>query len=522
MFAGAPSAHHAFMKHILVAALVVVLAVSFVGVVFGDNLKALFGTSADCLAGNTQVLPRSAKLERKALQAFGAMDVERAPNPVVDATRDALSTFAIDVDTASYTWARRVIAMNRLPRASDVRVEEWVNAFDYELPEPNGVPFSVQVDGATSPFDETKTLVRVALQGRSVTALQRKPAHLVFLVDVSGSMQSPDKLPLAQKALRFLTAQLGPSDTVALVTYAGATRVVLPPTSALELDDVIDGIDSLTSGGGTDMGSGMQLAYELAVKSVKRGHTSRVIVLTDGDANIGRTSHGDMLSAVSAFVSAGVTLTTVGFGMGDYRGQALEQLADKGNGQALYVDGEAAISRIFGEKLAGTLEVIAKDVKVQVAFDPSVVSSYRLVGYENRDVADADFRRDDVDAGELGAGHQVTALYEVTLTSKRAPLGTVFVRGQLPDSNEVFETSEVMERGAVSRSLREAASDLRFATAVALGADVMRGNGGAWSLEAVADLAVGASNGLEARREFAALMRAAAKLDGPGVDTLQY
>lgn len=497
------------MKHVLAAALVVVLVASFVGVLFGDNLKVLFGMSADALAGHAEVWARKPRFAR-------------APNPVVDATRDALSTFAIDVDTASYTWARRVIAMHQLPETASVRVEEWVNAFDYELPEPNGVPFSVQVDGASSPFDETKTLVRVALQGRNVTAMQRKPAHLVFLVDVSGSMNSPDKLPLAQTALRFLAAQLGPSDTVALVTYAGSTRVVLPPTSALELDEIIDGIDSLKSGGGTDMGSGMQLAYEMAVKSLQRGHTSRVIVLTDGDANIGYPTHGGILAAVGGYVKDGVTLTTVGFGMGDYRADALEQLADKGNGQALYVDGEAAIERIFGEKLAGTLEVIAKDVKVQVAFDPSVVSTYRLIGYENRDVADADFRRDDVDAGELGAGHQVTALYEVSLTSKNAPLGTVFVRGQLPDSNEVFETSEVMERSAVSRSLREASSDLRFATAVVLGADVMRGNAGAWSFETVAELAEGASNGRDARREFAALMRAAAKLDRSRVDTLQY
>lgn len=504
-------------KKILAAALTLVFGPLLVFGLFGDNIRALSGMSADALAGEGPVTARRPGLERKSLSNFGGgpTTVFASPgivNPTVNATRDALSTFAIDVDTASYTWARRVIESGQTPAAEGIRVEEWVNAFDYELPQPAGQPFAVQVDGAVSPFDETKTLLRVALQGRTIDTAQRKPAHLVFLVDVSGSMSSPDKLPLAQKALRFLSAQLAPHDTVALVTYAGATRVVLPSTPVKNLEAIMSGIDSLSSAGGTDMGSGMQLAYELAVRDALPGHTSRVIVLTDGDANIGRTSHASMLDSVHAYVKQGVTLTTVGFGMGDYRADALEQLADKGNGQALYVDGERAIQRVFGEKLNGTLEVIARDVKVQVAFDPEVVSTYRLVGYENRDLADEDFKKDDVDAGELGAGHQVTALYELTLTSKRGALGKVSVRGQLPDSSEVFQLDTEMPRDAVNHSLKHTSSELRFATAVALGADLMRGHKpGDWTLESVAELAEEAANGNQDRREFVRLMRTAAE-----------
>lgn len=505
------------MKKLFAAAVVFVFGSLAVVTFFGDNIKAMFGMSADALEGDLPSARRTnvaAKLERKQLSNFSESNSGYvAPstvvvNPLVNAHRDALSTFAIDVDTASYTWARRVIQNHQTPAPQSVRVEEWVNAFDYDLPRPQNQPFAVHVDGAVSPFDETKTLLRVALQGREVKREQRKPAHLVFLVDVSGSMNTMDKLPLAQKALRFLSSQLNPNDTVALVTYAGATRVVLPATPAKKLETITRGIDSLTAGGGTDMGTGLELAYGLAVKDARPGHTSRVIVLTDGDVNLGRMLFPDMLASIQQYVKAGVTMTTVGFGVGNYRADLLEQLADKGNGQALYVDGEKTIERVFGTQLNGTLEVIARDVKVQVAFDPKVVSAYRLIGYENRDVADEDFKNDEVDAGELGAGHQVTALYEVALTSEAGALGTVSVRGQLPDSKEVFQVSAKMPREAVAHALDESSSELRFATAVALGADRLRGHEiGTWSLEAIAALAEGAANENEARREFVQLMR---------------
>lgn len=503
------------MKKRLAAVLVVGLVTLATLSLYADHVRALFGSSANALAGDGP--PSPGGLTRKRLTDFGGAAASEGfvavtPHRATDARADALSTFAIDVDTASYTWARRVLLEHRRrPEPASVRVEEWVNAFDYRLAPPAREPFAVTVDGATSPFDEEKTLVRVALKGRVVTAAERQPAHLVFLVDVSGSMDGVDRLPLAKRAVEVLARQLRADDTVALVTYAGDTRVVLPPTSAAEHAALQRALDGLRAGGGTALGSGMELAYGLAVRQVRPRTTTRVLVLTDGDANIGRNLTAEqLLDAVHGHVEEGVTLTTVGFGMGNYRAALLEQLADRGNGQALYVDSEAAIHRAFVQQLTGTLEVIARDVKVQVAFDPKVVSSYRLLGYENRDVADEDFRNDRVDAGELGAGHAVTALYEVALTAAPGALGTVSVRGQRPDSREPFELTAPLPREAVARQLADGASDLRFAAAVALGADHLRGNvARAWPLEAIAALAEGATDERPERAEFVAMLRQA-------------
>lgn len=506
-------------KTLLSAAVTVVAGLSLV-TLFGDNIKALFGCSADSLAGDVVVTKRrSGGLERKVLRNFGQENAPYVapsappPNPVTLTAADSQSTFAIDVDTASWSWARRtVLDANQLPAKDGIRLEEWVNAFDYELTAPAKDPVAISVQGAVSPFDESKTLVKVALKGRVVT--ERAPAHLVFLVDVSGSMNSPDRLPLAKHALKVLTRELNEKDTVALVTYAGSTQVVLPATNGARHDAIISAIDALGTAGGTAMGSGMELAYRVAVSQVAPKTTTRVIVLTDGDTNIGPNLTPEaMLNAVHAYVEEGVTLTTVGFGMGNYRYDALEKLADKGNGQALYFSNEADVKTAFSKKVTGTLEVVAKDVKVQVTFDPAVVSSYRLLGYENRAIADEDFKNDRVDAGELGSGHAVTALYEVTLTSKNAPLGTVAVRGALPNGGERFELATPITRAAVSHALGEESADFRFATAVALGADTLRGNViGSWSLSAIAELAQGAANGNPERLEYVQFLRRAEQL----------
>ena len=522
------------MKKLFAAVVVVSLVSLGVVTMYGDNLKSMHGMSADALAGDTQVEKRASKgqgkLEKKKMYDFAAQNTgyggddppakmttearyAPAPNSTTRTALDALSTFGIDVDTASYTWARRaLLTEDSLPATDGVRVEEWVNAFDYALTPPSTKPFAVSVEGAISPFDEARTLVKVALKGHVVSDSDRQPAHLVFLVDVSGSMAPEDRLPLAKRALTVLTRQLDERDTISLVTYAGSTQVVLEPTNATQQAKILEAIDRLGAGGGTAMGSGMELAYKLAVRQVRKNTSTRVIVLTDGDTNIGPNLSTDaMLTSIHKYVQDGVTMTTVGFGMGtSYRGNALEQLADKGNGQALYIDGEAAIEREFHQKLTGALQVIAKDVKVQVHFDPTVVSSYRLIGYENRDIKDADFRNDSVDSGELGSGHAVTALYEVTLTSKPGVLGSVAVRGQLPGSGEVFEIEESIPRAAVAHALPDMSADYRFATAVALGADTLRGNvAGAWSLSAIATLAEEASNGNRERMEFVAMVRKA-------------
>lgn len=490
----------------------------------GDNLRTLFGQSSNALAGESVVARRTTHsnndLERKSLRNFAGNDSNGAssfeavtPNPTTLAALDHRSTFAIDVDTASYTYARRVLSQNQRPEPASIRVEEWVNAFHYSLRAPSDEPFAVEVEGAPSPYDASKTLLRVALQGRRVDPVDRKPAHLVFLVDTSGSMQSVDRLPLAKKSLAILVSNLNARDTVAIATYAGDTRVVLEPTKASERATILGAIERLSAGGGTAMGSGMELAYRMAVQQVRRGEVSRVIVLTDGDANIGRNVTSEqILASIKSSVDEGVTLTTVGFGMGNYRAAALEQLADHGNGQALYIDSERAAKQVFGEGLAGTIETIAKDVKVQVDFDQSVVERYRLLGYENRAVADADFRNDRVDGGELGAGHSVTALYELTL-KRPGSLGTVYVRGLHPDTNTPFELATAMPRTVVHRDLVQASADLRFATSVALAADLLRGNTATdWPLERIVELARDASEGIDERLEFASLLRRATQL----------
>ena len=443
------------------------------------------------------------------------------PNPFTLTAEDRLSTFAVDVDTASYTLFRRQASQGQLPSPESVRVEEWMNYFTYRYPAPQEGDFSVDLEAAPSPFTPGRHLVKVGLQARTLTAAQRKPTHLVFLVDTSGSMNQRDKLPLAKEAMKLAVKNLNENDTVALVTYAGGTRDVLPPTPATEFERISQAIDSLQSGGGTAMGSGMELAYRHAVKKASGSVVSRVVVLTDGDANIGLTSPESMLNSIQGHVKEGVTLSTIGFGMGNYRDDLMERLADKGNGNCFYIDSFKEARKVFEQQLTGTLEVIAKDVKVQVEFDPAVITRYRLVGYENRDIADQDFRDDKVDAGEIGAGHSVTALYEVV----RAPgaegkaLGTVRIRAKTPTGTEASEQAFPIEARQVRESLEAASSDFRFALAVAASADVLRGAAPAasWSLASLQKLARGATDGQADREEFVQLLGRARELMGASV-----
>ncbi len=435
-------------------------------------------------------------------------------NPWVDASKDHLSTFAADVDTASYTIARRKLEGGELPPAASVRVEEWVNYFKYGFPAAPAqtTPFAVVMDAAAHPFEPGRYVLRVGVATKDKTPGERKPASLVFLVDVSGSMGSPDKLELAKKSLHVLTANLTDKDAVALVTYAGASRVVLPMTS-IDRRAVIDqAIDSLSTEGSTAMASGIDLAYDQAIKTVRPGAISRVIVCTDGDANVGTHSHDEMLQLIATRAKAGVTLSTIGFGMGNYKDALMEQLADQGNGNNYYIDSYEMAQRVFAEQLTSTLEVAAKDVKLQVDFDPSVVARYRLIGYENRDLRDADFRKDAVGAGQVGWGHQVTALYEVeAVGGAPAPLGTVHIRHKAPDGDRATEAAFEMP-AAPAADFAQASPDLQFAFAVAAFADVMRG-GARWSLEdirAIADR--NASN--HDRRELVGLIDRAMKLRG--------
>jgi Ca-activated chloride channel family protein len=439
-------------------------------------------------------------------------------NPWVDTTKDHLSTFAADVDTASYTIARRKLHEGSLPPPASVRVEEFVNYFRYAFPQPAGdTPFAVVMDAAPSPLSPGRHILRVGVATKALAASERKPAHLVFLVDVSGSMASPDKLELAKQSLRILTSNLKDGDTISLVTYAGSSRVVLPPTGLGHKAEILAAIDELTTGGSTAMGSGLDLAYRQAMLGLQPGAISRVIVCSDGDANVGAHTHDEILQIIAGRAKEGVTLSTIGFGMGNYKDALMEQLADKGNGNYFYIDSLSAAKKVFQEQLGQTLEVVAKDVKLQVDFDPSLVSRYRLVGYENRDVRDDDFRNDKVDAGEVGAGHQVTALYEIELTDTArrtgAPLGGIRIRHKQPRGEKATEAAFPMVGGAAA-SFANAPVDFRFAVAVAAFADVLRSGQDAehWSLSQIRALAKVAAGDDADRKELVGLIDRAIRL----------
>ena len=439
-------------------------------------------------------------------------------NDMTETLKDRFSTFAVDVDTGAYTIARRKLNERILPPSSSVRVEEFVNYFAYDYTPPSSGAFSVDVAAAPSPFsaDPRNHVVRVGVQGKKLAPSQRKPVHLTFLVDVSGSMNSPDKLGLAKRSLQLLTNNLRPGDTVALATYAGANRLVLPATSVSEKSQIMRAIEDLTSGGGTAMSSGMELAYQQAMASFKTGHVNRVIVLSDGDANIGSTSYDQILKAVQGYVAEGVTLSTIGLGMGNYKDHTMEQLANKGNGNYYYIDSFEEAKKVFGKQIDGTLEVIAKDVKIQVEFDPKAVSHYRLIGYENRDIADRDFRNDKVDAGEIGAGHQVTALYEVILdTDYEGTIAHVRIRAKKPDGFKAQEQVFPLTSSRVAKSLSDAPKDLQFATAVAGFAEILRDSPYAEKLSfaLVEEVARASSSATQKdRQEFLALVRRAKSL----------
>ena len=435
-------------------------------------------------------------------------------NPFTNAEEDRLSTFAADVDTASYAIARRSILSGNLPSSASVRVEEFLNYFHYSYAPPSDDrPLEVHLDAAPSPFTPGRTLLRVGVQARQLKSSERKPLHLTFLVDVSGSMQSPDRLPLAKRALRILVDSLRDGDTVALCTYAGATKDVLPPTGMEQKAKIYSAIEDLHPGGSTAMASGLDLAYRNAMKALDGKSVSRVLVLTDGDANVGASSHEEMLKQIQKYVKEGVTLTTVGFGMGNLKDETLEQLANKGNGNYYYVDSLMQARRIFHEQMGSTLEVVAQDVKIQVELDPSQVKRYRLLGYENRAIADRDFRNDRVDAGEVGSGHTVTALYELELkpgtSSSHEGLATVRIRAKKPRGERADEWAFPLRASAFAPTFDAASQDFRFASAVMAAAEKFRRSPYAqpWDFDQIVRIARGASPADNPeRKEFVSLL----------------
>lgn len=447
-------------------------------------MAAATSTTGSVSLDNMYVAPEADA--RKAIPAAGqggadssvAPPVEAPPpNPFVATSEDHLSTFAMDVDTGSYTAARNYINTGTLPPAETVRVEEFVNYFRYNYPTPQEGAFGIYVDSAPSPFSQGNSqIVRVGIQGRRIEASDRKDAVLTFVIDVSGSMQEPNRLPLVKQALRLLVGELNQADQIGIVVYGSEARVLLEHTTAANKETILRAIDSLQDEGSTNAEAGLRLGYDLASKHFVPGAINRVILCSDGVANVGETGPDGIRKQIRDYTAQGVDLTTIGFGMGDYNDQLMEQLADDGNGNYAYVDSLDEAKRIFVENLTGTLQVIAKDAKIQVDFNPAVVARYRLVGYENRAVADQDFRNDTVDAGEVGAGHSVTALYEVELAQGGADGVALTVQVRYADAvdGQVREINKPFERGEFGGSLDDAEAHLQLAVAVAGFADLLR------------------------------------------------
>ena len=398
-----------------------------------------------------------------------------------------LSTFSIDVDKASYSNIRRMINNGLTIEPDAVKIEEMVNYFDYQYPQPTGEhPFSINTEVAKTPWNTATKIVKIGLQGSTYTNEELPASNLTFLIDVSGSMSSQNKLPLLKSAFKLLVNQLREKDKVSIVVYAGAAGIVLEPTSGQYKEKIINALDNLKSGGSTAGGQGIELAYKLAKKNFKKNGNNRVILATDGDFNVGASGNKAMEELIEEKRKSGVFLSVLGFGYGNYQDDKLEILADKGNGNHAYIDTMQEAQKVFGKEFGSTLHTIAKDVKIQVEFNPNKVQGYRLIGYENRMLEDEDFINDKKDAGELGSGHTVTALYEVipvgktnkylkevaslkytktdTISSTHTDeLFTVKFRYKKPDGDKSIEMVHV-QKDEVS----EASSDLKFATAVAL------------------------------------------------------
>ena len=434
-------------------------------------------------------------------------------NPFLGARDNPLSTFSVDVDRASYSNVRRFIAEGQRPPKDAVRIEELVNYFSYEYPNvETRHPFSVITDVARTPWQHDHLLVRIGLQARRVPLEAMPPNNLVFLVDVSGSMHSPDKLPLVKRALQLLVQQLREQDRVAMVVYAGAAGLVLPPTSGAHKGAILAAIEGLEAGGSTAGGAGIRLAYDVARQHHLPDGNNRVILATDGDFNVGASSDAEMERLIEEKRQQGTFLSVLGFGRGNLKDSKMESLADKGNGNYAYIDDITEAKKVFGAEMGGTLLTVAKDVKLQVEFNPEHVASYRLIGYENRMLRTEDFDDDRKDAGEIGAGHSVTALYEVVPSSvgkgetgaeplryqaARAPsraekgneLMYVKLRYKLPDAN----ASRWLDHVVPVSHAYEGSIDLRFAAAVAAFGMILRDSEyrGTATLESVLAMARG-------------------------------
>ena len=412
-----------------------------------------------------------ARLENNTFQDYGV-------RPFVDTDVDNLSTFALDVDTGSYVVTRRWLDEGQIPQPESVRVEEFVNAFDYDYDVPRS-GLSLHIDGGPSPFDPDNVLVRVGIQAAVIDDRDRPPAALTFVVDTSGSMDRDDRLGLVKEALAELIDELDRDDTVAIVTYGDSSAIILEPTPAGNERAILDAIDDLRPGGSTNLEAGLETAYELAERAFVEGGINRLILASDGVANVGTTDPDALTRRISDRAINGIQLVTVGFGMGNYNDVTMEQLADQGDGFYAYVDSRDEAERLFEEELVDTLAPVAIDGRIQVEFDSDLVDEYRLIGFENRGVLDRDFRNDDVDAGELSSGHTVTALYELELdrdAGRGDELGEVRLRWQDPQTFDWVEIDTDIDVNDIEEDWFDTSDGFQLATTVAAWAEVLRGS----------------------------------------------
>jgi len=454
-------------------------------------------------------------------------------SPVKLTATEPVSTFSVDVDTGAYANSRRFLSGGQMPPRDAVRSEELVNYFryDYPLPTSREAPFSVTTDLAATPWNPATRLLRIGLRGYDLARNSRPPANLVFLVDVSGSMAGADRLPLVKTAMAGLADKLSPQDRVSIVVYAGASGLVLPATA--DKQQIRDALERLSAGGSTAGGAGLQLAYQVARDNFIKGGVNRILLATDGDFNVGVSDTKSLIRMVEQQRDGGITLTTLGFGRGNYNEALMEQVANHANGNYAYIDSALEAEKVLGEQMSSTLFTIAKDVKIQVEFNPAQVAQYRLLGYENRALREEDFDNDRIDAGEIGAGHQVTAIYEIVPTGakgwiaprryeagegpaamigKGSELAFVKLRYKLPDGT----TSKLIERAVPGALLARAAAprgDMAFAVAVAAFGQKLRGDPllGTYSYAQIAALGGGQRDFW--RQEFGRLVGVAGSLD---------
>ena len=496
--------------------------------------EAMHGTAP--IAMGVMTVPQDLRDAREPLNRENYAHVD--DNPIKRATEQPVSTFSIDVDTGAYANVRRFLNQGNLPVQDAVRVEEMINYFSYNYPLPKDKtrPFSVTTEIAPTPWNKDSYLLRVGLKGYDIAAEKLPPANLVFLVDVSGSIMTPDKLPLLKSGLKLLVQKLRAQDRVSLVVYAGNTGVVLEPTPGDQKGRILAALESLTAGGSTNGGAGIKLAYAMAEQGFIKNGINRVLLATDGDFNVGTVSFEALKNLVEDKRKTGVSLTTLGFGTGNYNDRLMEQLADAGNGNYAYIDTLKEANKVLVTEMSSTLQTIAKDVKIQIEFNPTVVAEYRLIGYENRVLKREDFNNDKIDAGDIGAGHTVTALYEITLTGDKGrkiePLryGTETVaavnkdeiallrlRYKLPDGDNSLLIEQTLKTADLQHDPDKTSADFRFSAAVAAFGQLLRGGKytGDFGYNEVARLANSARgpDSFGYREEFLTLVNLAKSLD---------